>query len=215
MILFLNRRGFAPALLCHDCGWIAECPRCDSYYTLHQAQHHLRCHHCDSQRPIPRQCPSCGSTHLVPVGIGTEQLEQALAPLFLRCLSRVSTAIPPAARSAGGASRRRPSRRGAYSDWHPNAGQGHHFPDVTRLPTGCRRALFSADFRSAERFAQLYTRSPDERAGQENRARSFFKPTIRNTLYCRPCCIKATTPLPNRRWQSGRRCSCRRGPAMC
>ncbi|MCM3796991.1 primosomal protein N', partial [Priestia megaterium] len=82
VILFLNRRGFAPALLCHDCGWIAECPRCDSYYTLHQAQHHLRCHHCDSQRPIPRQCPSCGSTHLVPVGIGTEQLEQALAPLF-------------------------------------------------------------------------------------------------------------------------------------
>ena len=71
VILFLNRRGFAPALLCHDCGWIAECPRCDSYYTLHQAQHHLRCHHCDSQRPIPRQCPSCGSTHLVPVGLGT------------------------------------------------------------------------------------------------------------------------------------------------
>lgn len=63
VILFLNRRGFAPALLCHDCGWIAECPRCDHYYTLHQAQQHLRCHHCDSQRPVPRQCPSCGSTH--------------------------------------------------------------------------------------------------------------------------------------------------------
>lgn len=62
VILFLNRRGFAPALLCHDCGWIAECPRCDHYYTLHQAQQHLRCHHCDSQRPVPRQCPSCGST---------------------------------------------------------------------------------------------------------------------------------------------------------
>lgn len=50
VILFLNRRGFAPALLCHDCGWIAECPRCDHYYTLHRAQQHLRCHHCDSQR---------------------------------------------------------------------------------------------------------------------------------------------------------------------
>jgi primosomal protein N' (replication factor Y) len=57
VILFLNRRGFAPALLCHDCGWIAECPRCDSYYTLHQAQHHLRCHHCDSQRPIRASAP--------------------------------------------------------------------------------------------------------------------------------------------------------------
>ncbi len=82
VILFLNRRGFAPALLCHDCGWIAECPRCDHYYTLHQAQHHLRCHHCDSQRPVPRQCPSCGSTHMLPVGLGTEQLEQVLAPFF-------------------------------------------------------------------------------------------------------------------------------------
>ncbi len=58
VILFLNRRGFAPALLCHDCGWIAECPRCDHYYTLHQSQHQLRCHHCDSQRPVPRQCRS-------------------------------------------------------------------------------------------------------------------------------------------------------------
>ncbi len=70
VILFLNRRGFAPALLCHDCGWIAECPRCDHYYTLHQAQQHLRCHHCDSQRPVPRQCPSCGSTHLGTRGAG-------------------------------------------------------------------------------------------------------------------------------------------------
>jgi primosomal protein N' len=66
---------------------------------LHQAQHHLRCHHCDSQRPIPRQCPSCGSTHLVPVGLGTEQLEQALAPLFPACRFRVSTGIPPAAKA--------------------------------------------------------------------------------------------------------------------
>lgn len=98
VILFLNRRGFAPALLCHDCGWIAECPRCDHYYTLHQAQQHLRCHHCDSQRPVPRQCPSCGSTHLVPVGLGTEQLEQTLAPLFLVSPFLVSTAIPPAAK---------------------------------------------------------------------------------------------------------------------
>ncbi len=217
MILFLNRRGFAPALLCHDCGWIAECPRCDSYYTLHQAQHHLRCHHCDSQRPIPRQCPSCGSTHLVPVGIGTEQLEQALAPLFPEVpISRID--------------RDTTSRKGALEE-HLAAvhrggariligtqmlAKGHHFPDVTLVSLlDVDGALFSADFRSAERFAQLYTQSPDERAGQENRARSFFKPTIRNTLYCRPCCIKATTPLPNRRWQSGRRCSCRRGPAMC
>jgi primosomal protein N' (replication factor Y) len=159
VILFLNRRGFAPALLCHDCGWIAECPRCDSYYTLHQAQHHLRCHHCDSQRPIPRQCPSCGSTHLVPVGLGTEQLEQALAPLFPGVpISRVD--------------RDTTSRKGALeqhlSDIHRGGARiligtqmlakGHHFPDVTLVSLlDVDGALFSADFRSAERFAQLYT----------------------------------------------------------
>ncbi len=173
VILFLNRRGFAPALLCHDCGWIAECPRCDSYYTLHQAQHHLRCHHCDSQRPVPRQCPSCGSTHLVPVGIGTEQLEQSLTPLVPGVpISRID--------------RDTTSRKGALEE-HLAAvhrggariligtqmlAKGHHFPDVTLVSLlDVDGALFSADFRSAERFAQLYARSPDERAGQENRAK--------------------------------------------
>ena len=81
VMLFLNRRGYAPALLCHECGWIAECQRCDHYYTFHQHQRQLRCHHCDSQRPVPHQCPQCGST-TVSVGVGTEQLEHELAPLF-------------------------------------------------------------------------------------------------------------------------------------
>lgn len=98
VILFLNRRGYSPALLCHECGWIAECQRCDHYYTLHQQFHQLRCHHCDSQKPIPRQCPQCGSTHLVPVGMGTEQLEEGsirYSPMFLL---RVLTEILLAAR---------------------------------------------------------------------------------------------------------------------
>jgi replication restart DNA helicase PriA len=159
VILFLNRRGYAPALLCHECGWIAECPRCDSYYTLHQNQRHLRCHHCDSQRPIPRQCPSCGSTHLVPVGLGTEQLEEALSPLFPDVpISRID--------------RDTTSRKGALEQYLAEVhrggariligtqmlAKGHHFPDVTLVALlDVDGALFSADFRSAERFAQLYT----------------------------------------------------------
>lgn len=159
VILFLNRRGYAPALLCHECGWIAECPRCDSYYTLHQNQRHLRCHHCDSQRPIPRQCPSCGSTHLVPVGLGTEQLEEALTPLFPDVpISRID--------------RDTTSRKGALEQYLAEVhrggariligtqmlAKGHHFPDVTLVALlDVDGALFSADFRSAERFAQLYT----------------------------------------------------------
>ncbi|PUY70555.1 primosomal protein N' [Cronobacter sakazakii] len=168
VILFLNRRGFAPALLCHDCGWIAECPRCDHYYTLHQSQHQLRCHHCDSQRPVPRQCPQCGSTHLVPVGLGTEQLEQSLAPLFPGVpLSRID--------------RDTTSRKGALEEQLAEVhrggariligtqmlAKGHHFPDVTLVALlDVDGALFCADFRSAERFAQLYTQV----AGRAGRA---------------------------------------------
>lgn len=168
VILFLNRRGFAPALLCHDCSWVAECSRCDRFYTLHQSLHQLRCHHCDSQRAVPRQCPSCGSTHLVPVGLGTEQLEQSLISRFPGIpISRVD--------------RDTTSRKGALeqqlAEVHRGGARiligtqmlakGHHFPDVTLVSLlDVDGALFSADFRAAERFAQLYTQV----AGRAGRA---------------------------------------------
>ncbi|WP_370553124.1 primosomal protein N' [Edwardsiella tarda] len=168
VILFLNRRGYAPALLCHECGWIAECPRCDHFYTLHQGQHLLRCHHCDSQRPVPRQCPQCGSTHLVPVGLGTEQLEHELAEMFPQVpLTRID--------------RDTTSRKGALEQQLAEVHQGgariligtqmlakgHHFPNVTLVALlDVDGALFSADFHAAERFAQLYTQV----AGRAGRA---------------------------------------------
>ena len=158
VILFLNRRGYAPALMCHDCGWIAECTRCDSYYTVHQGQRNLRCHHCDSQRAIPNQCPQCGSTHLISVGMGTEQLEHSLQPLFPGTpISRID--------------RDTTSRKGALeqqlAEVHRGGARlligtqmlakGHHFPDVTLVALlDVDGALFSGDFRAAERFAQLY-----------------------------------------------------------
>ncbi|WP_067709410.1 MULTISPECIES: primosomal protein N' [unclassified Erwinia] len=168
VLLFLNRRGFSPAMLCHECGWIAECQRCDRYYTLHQHHHQLRCHHCDSQRPVPNQCPQCGSTQLVPVGLGTEQLEHNLTARFPGVpLSRID--------------RDTTSRKGALeqhlADVHRGGARilvgtqmlakGHHFPDVTLVSLlDVDGALFSADFRSAERFAQLYTQV----AGRAGRA---------------------------------------------
>ncbi|SLM65043.1 Helicase PriA essential for oriC/DnaA-independent DNA replication [Dickeya aquatica] len=171
VILFLNRRGFAPVVLCHECGWIAECQRCDSYYTLHQHQKMMRCHHCDSQRPIPQQCPQCGSTHLVPVGLGTEQLEQALPALF------PDTPITRIDRDTT-------SRKGALEQQLAQVRQGgariligtqmlakgHHFPDVTLVALlDVDSSLFCADFRATERFAQLYTQVSG-RAGRAGKA---------------------------------------------
>lgn len=82
VMLFLNRRGYSPALMCHECGWTAECKRCDAYYTYHHNSNEIRCHHCGSQQPVIHQCQGCGSRHLVTVGVGTEQLENQLAHLF-------------------------------------------------------------------------------------------------------------------------------------
>lgn len=158
VLLFLNRRGYAPALLCHDCGWLAECHHCEHYYTYHQQLAVLRCHHCSNQRALPRYCPSCGSTHLMPVGNGTEQLEQRLTSLFPSVpITRID--------------RDTTNRKGALEQ-HLQAihqggrrilvgtqmlAKGHHFPEVTLVGLiDVDSALFSADFRATERFAQLY-----------------------------------------------------------
>ncbi|PWC15361.1 primosomal protein N' [Brenneria corticis] len=171
VILFLNRRGFAPVVMCHECGWIAECPRCDHYYTLHQHQQILSCHHCDSHRPVPHQCPQCGTTNLVPVGMGTERLEQVLEPLFAGIpITRID--------------RDTTSRKGALEQQLSQVRQGgariligtqmlakgHHFPNVTLVALlDVDSSLFSADFRAAERFAQLYTQVSG-RAGRAGKA---------------------------------------------
>ncbi|MGP1932198.1 MAG: primosomal protein N', partial [Arsenophonus sp. ET-DL12-MAG3] len=78
VMLFLNQRGYSPILICHDCGWIAKCLRCNHYYTLHNYQHRLNCHLCNTKLLIPIQCFDCGSTHLLPIGLGTEQLEESI-----------------------------------------------------------------------------------------------------------------------------------------
>ena len=158
VLLFLNRRGFAPVLLCHECGWIAQCPHCEKPYTYHQHQNVLRCHHCGSQKTIPRQCGDCGSTHLVTTGLGTEQLEETLKMLFpnysVARIDRDSTA-------------RKGQLEGYLEDIQQGKSQiligtqmlakGHHFPNVTLVAlVNVDSALFSLDFRAEERLAQLY-----------------------------------------------------------
>ncbi|MGF1737947.1 primosomal protein N' [Photobacterium satsumensis] len=158
VMLFLNRRGFAPAVICHDCGWLAECKRCDAYYTFHQQSGELRCHHCATQRPMMHQCGQCGSTQLNAVGVGTEQLEQQLEMLFPSYrtvrIDRDST-------------RRKGSLEHYLEAIRNNEYQiligtqmlakGHHFPDVTLVALlDVDSALFSNDFRASERLAQLF-----------------------------------------------------------
>jgi len=82
VMLFINRRGYAPALLCHQCGHVEQCQRCNKPFTLHLSLHRLQCHHCSEARAIPRCCSQCQATELVSMGVGTEQLEQGLSGYF-------------------------------------------------------------------------------------------------------------------------------------
>ncbi|ELH3008245.1 TPA: primosomal protein N' [Vibrio vulnificus] len=158
VMLFLNRRGFSPALMCHECGWIAECKRCDAYYTYHQYSNEIRCHHCGSQQPIIHQCQGCGSTQLVTVGVGTEQLENQLTALFpdykaIR-IDRDSTRRKGSLESALEA-----IRKGEYQILVGTQmlAKGHHFPDVTLVALlDVDGSLYSSDFRASERLAQLF-----------------------------------------------------------
>ncbi|MCE0557193.1 primosomal protein N' [Motilimonas sp. E26] len=168
VMLFLNRRGYAPALLCHECGWLAKCQRCDAFYTWHQSDNAMICHHCNSHRPVPHQCEDCGSTQLLGAGVGTEQLEETLAEVFSQY---------KAVRIDRDSTRRKGSLEN-YLDGIQSGeyqiligtqmlAKGHHFPDVTLVGIlDVDSSLFSSDFRAAEKLAQLFTQV----AGRAGRA---------------------------------------------
>jgi primosomal protein N' (replication factor Y) len=157
VLLFLNRRGYAPVLLCHACGWVAGCGRCDARLTLHQRRGELRCHHCGSQRPVDRYCPACGSSELLGIGEGTERIEQALEeqiPQYpvLR-IDRDTTRRKGSLEDALAAAQ---SGRAKILLGTQMLAKGHHFPNVTLVAVlDADQGLFSTDFRAGERMAQL------------------------------------------------------------
>lgn len=81
-MIFINRRGYAPGVLCRKCGFVVPCPRCDVKMTYHQHDRVMRCHYCGFQRPLPDSCPACGSRFIKPFGIGTQKVEEELNRLF-------------------------------------------------------------------------------------------------------------------------------------
>lgn len=157
VLLFLNRRGFAPTLMCHDCGWLADCRRCDAHMTLHRKPLHLHCHHCDSQRPVPARCDHCGSSELKPVGEGTERTEEALTRLFPDFpVIRVDRDTTQRKHAMQQIMDRVNQGNPCILVGTQMLAKGHHFPKVTLVAIlGADSGLFSADFRGMERTAQL------------------------------------------------------------
>jgi primosomal protein N' (replication factor Y) (superfamily II helicase) len=169
VIVFLNRRGYAPCLFCNTCGWIAPCAHCDARMTLHRRAQQLRCHHCGAHGPVPVICASCGQA-LNPVGQGTERVEETLARLFpdapLARLDRDTASARGAVQTVLG---RVHSGEARILVGTQMLTKGHHFPEVTLVVIlDADQGLFASDFRATERLAQTITQVAG-RAGRDTR----------------------------------------------
>ena len=190
VLVFLNRRGFAPTLLCHDCGWLSECPRCDARMTVHQRCAELRCHHCGHVQRLPSNCPKCARLDLRPVGAGTERAEERLAILFPQVpvlrVDRDSTARKEAMSNLFTTVQR---GEPCILVGTQMLAKGHHFPRVTLVAIlDADGGLFSADFRASERMAQLIVQV----AGRAGRAEEPGKVIIQSHLADHPLLVQLT-----------------------
>ena len=161
VLVFKNRRGYAPVLLCHDCGWSAQCKRCSTPLrstpmTVHGGGRRLQCHHCGARQTPPPACPDCASLALQPQGVGTERLEELLAEKF---------ADVPVLRIDSASTRRKDALEKLFVEFGSRPGilvgtqmlaKGHDLPQLALVVVvGIDEGLHSVDFRSAEKLAQL------------------------------------------------------------
>jgi primosomal protein N' (replication factor Y) len=155
VLVFLNRRGYAPTLLCTACGWIAPCQECDARLTVHLSAGRLRCHHCGYDTKLPDRCPICGFA-VKPVGQGTERIEEALTGLFPGvALARLDRDVVRRRGDMEEVMRRMSSGEARILVGTQMVTKGHDFPNVTLVVVlNADQGLFSTDFRAPERLAQ-------------------------------------------------------------
>ena len=170
VLVFLNRRGYAPTLLCTACGWIAPCRDCDARLTVHLSSARLRCHHCGADSALPERCPQCGFA-VKPVGQGTERIEETLAGLFPAIPSiRLDRDVVRRRGDMEEAMRRMSSGEARILVGTQMVTKGHDFPNVTLvLVLNADQGFFSTDFRAPERLAQTIVQVAG-RAGRGQRA---------------------------------------------
>lgn len=184
VMVFLNRRGYAPTLICADCSWMAQCQHCSARLTIHKRENILRCHHCDWQSVLPRRCPSCHGHRLDHLGHGTQRSEEALLKHFQSY---------PVIRIDRDSVRRKEAWTEVLNAIHRSGpailtgtqmiAKGHHFPHVTLVVIlDADSGLFSADFRSSEKFIQLITQV----AGRAGRAGKTGRVLIQSRLTDHP-----------------------------
>ncbi len=170
VIVYLNRRGYAPTLLCTSCGWIAPCHACDARLTVHRGAALLRCHYCGAEEALPATCARCGYA-VKPVGQGTERVEETLQEMFpAHALVRLDRDVARAHTRAEAVMASVLSGKARILVGTQMVTKGHHFPGVTLVVVlDADHGLFSTDFRAAERLAQTIVQVAG-RAGRAERA---------------------------------------------
>ncbi|MGB5604510.1 MAG: primosomal protein N' [Gammaproteobacteria bacterium] len=168
VLVFLNRRGYSPLLMCHECGWTTSCRRCDAHMTYHKSKQLLRCHHCGAEAPAPSACSDCGSTELISIGAGTERIEQYLKSLYPEtCIERIDRDTTRRKGSLHDKLEQARSGKAKILVGTQMLAKGHDFPNVTLVAVlDTDQGLYSGDFRAAEHLAQLITQV----AGRAGRA---------------------------------------------
>ena len=158
VLVFINRRGYSPVLMCGACAWQADCPQCDTHLSYHlKPRAILQCHHCNYMQPVPKVCPACNHEDLLPIGHGTARIEESLNQLFPDY---------PVIRVDRDTTTRQDSWQKIYQRAHRSGAaiflgtqmlaKGHHFPYVSLVTIlDIDAGLMSADFRAPERTAQL------------------------------------------------------------
>jgi primosomal protein N' (replication factor Y) len=175
-LVLLNRRGYAPVLACHDCGWKSGCPHCSAFRVFHKLDRTLRCHHCGFTERVPRACPECGNLDIAPVGRGTEQLEEQLA-LLLAGAKRPDGQPPRVARMDADTTRLKGSLESQLAALHSGEvdvlvgtqmiAKGHDFRRITLVAgLNADSALFASDYRAPERLFALLMQAAG-RAGRD------------------------------------------------
>ena len=170
-LVFLNRRGFAPSLICQSCGWSAACHACDARMTLHNSPYKLHCHHCGSENYPPKHCPSCFAPQLTALGQGTERAEETLAQAFSNYpVLRVDQDSMQRKSAMAELNNTVNSGKPCLLVGTQMLAKGHHFPKVTLVVImDADQGLLSGDFRGIERMGQLVTQVAG-RAGREEAA---------------------------------------------
>ncbi len=170
VLVFLNRRGYAPVYLCTKCGWQAGCDDCDARLTLHRGRRRLACHHCGAEKRLPESCPACGNLELTPLGAGTERTEDALRERFpgVSLIRIDSDTTRTQRRLEAGLAQIERGEAGILVGTQMLA-KGHHFPNVTLVAVvNADVGFLSVDFKAPERTAQLLTQVAG-RAGRSDR----------------------------------------------